>query len=265
MSGEVFVDGRREYKPGAQIRDGCVVEYRGGGRKYVSRGGLKLEKALEFFKVCPEGRVCLDCGASTGGFTDCLLKAGAARVYAVDVGYGQFAWSLRNDARVTLMERTNIRNVTPDMIPEPISLATADVSFISLSLVLPRVRELMSADGEVICLVKPQFEAGRGKVGKNGVVRDGRIHAEVLAGFMEGAAGAGFAPRGLTFSPVKGPRGNIEYLALLSVLARGDASGDVSGGARGEPGGTLAGAGGGPEFDLRDIDGVVSRAHAQLG
>ncbi|MDR2357102.1 MAG: TlyA family RNA methyltransferase [Oscillospiraceae bacterium] len=223
MSGEIFVDGRRANKPGEPVDEGCGIEYRGGGKKYVSRGGLKLEKALDFFAVSPEGRVCLDCGASTGGFTDCLLRRGAGRVYAVDVGYGQLAWSLRNDPRVAVMERTNIRYVTPDMFPEHIGLAVADVSFISLALVLPAIRALMEDGAWSVCLVKPQFEAGRGKVGKKGVVRDIGTHVEVLRGFARNAENAGFAFCGLTFSPVKGPEGNIEYLGLLS--AGGEAPG----------------------------------------
>ncbi|MDR1589402.1 MAG: TlyA family RNA methyltransferase [Oscillospiraceae bacterium] len=227
MSGEVFVDGRRADKPGAPVDESCGIEYRGGTRKYVSRGGLKLEKALDFFAVSPDGLVCLDCGASTGGFTDCLLRRGAARVYAVDVGYGQLAWSLRNDPRVTVMERTNIRYVTADIIPEPIELAVIDVSFISLALVLPVVRALTPDGARTICLIKPQFEAGRGKVGKKGVVRDIGTHIEVLRGFARHAQSAGFVFRGLTFSPVKGPEGNIEYLGLLS--AGGKASGEADG------------------------------------
>jgi 23S rRNA (cytidine1920-2'-O)/16S rRNA (cytidine1409-2'-O)-methyltransferase len=238
MSGEIFVDGRRAAKPGDAIDEGLPVEYR-GGRKYVSRGGLKLEKALDFFGVVPQGRVCLDCGASTGGFTDCLLQRGAARVYAVDVGYGQLAWSLRTDGRVTVIERTNARYITQEIIPEKIDIAVADVSFISLSLVLPAVRPLVAEGGEAVCLIKPQFEAGRDKVGKRGVVRDAQTHIEVLRGFASGARGAGFALRGLTFSPIKGPGGNIEYLGLLAA--------------------------GGGEGDGIDIAETVRLAHAELG
>ncbi|MDR1299209.1 MAG: TlyA family RNA methyltransferase [Oscillospiraceae bacterium] len=227
MSGEVFVDGHRAEKPGTAVDEGLPVEYR-GGRKYVSRGGLKLEKALDFFGIAPQGRVCLDCGASTGGFTDCLLQRGAARVYAVDVGYGQLAWRLRNDGRVAVIERTNIRYVTSDIIPEQIDIAVADVSFISLALVLPAVRPLVAEGGEAVCLIKPQFEAGRDKVGKRGVVRDAQTHIEVLRGFASGAHSAGFALRGLTFSPIKGPEGNIEYLGLLSAGGAEDADCDIS-------------------------------------
>jgi 23S rRNA (cytidine1920-2'-O)/16S rRNA (cytidine1409-2'-O)-methyltransferase len=227
MSGEVFVEGRRAEKPGAAVDERLAVEYR-GGRKYVSRGGLKLEKALDFFGIEPRGRVCLDCGASTGGFTDCLLQRGAARVYAVDVGYGQLAWSLRTDGRVTAIERTNVRYITPGIIPEKIDIAVADVSFISLALVLPAVRPLVAEGGEAVCLIKPQFEAGRDKVGKRGVVRDAQTHMEVLRGFESGARSAGFALRGLTFSPIKGPEGNIEYLGLLSAGGAESADCDVA-------------------------------------
>lgn len=182
---------------------------------YVSRGGQKLAKALDFFGVSPQGKVCIDCGASTGGFTDCLLQRGASLVYAVDVGYGQLAWTLRNDPRVKVMERTNIRCVTSDMLEATPTLAVIDVSFISLSLVLPIVRTLGSC--EVICLIKPQFEAGKGKVGKKGVVRDAEVHKEVLNTFVCQAKDSGFTARGLTYSPVKGPKGNIEYLGYLNI------------------------------------------------
>jgi len=192
--------------------------------EYVSRGGLKLEKALDYFNISPAGRVCIDCGASTGGFTDCLLQRGAKLVYAVDVGYGQLAWSLRTDERVITMERTNIRYVTPDMLETKPELAVIDVSFISLSLVLPVVRELLikpdessneKPNPEVVCLIKPQFEAGKGKVGKKGVVREPEIHKEVLDAFIENAEKSGFFVKGITYSPVKGPKGNIEYLGWL--------------------------------------------------
>jgi len=186
------------------------------GLEYVSRGGLKLEKALDYFKITPESKVCLDSGASTGGFTDCLLKRGARHVYAIDVGYGQLAWSLRNDERVTTMERTNIRYVTPDMLETKPELAVLDLSFISLGLVLPVIYELMVDKSEVICLIKPQFEAGKGKVGKKGVVRDKETHKEVLDVFIQNAEKANFVIRGITYSPVKGPKGNIEYLGWLS-------------------------------------------------
>ena len=193
-------------------------------QEYVSRGGQKLEKALIYFDISPEGKVCIDCGASTGGFTDCLLKKGAKKVYAVDVGYGQLAWSLRSDQRVITMERTNIRYVTPDMLDEKPELAVIDVSFISLALVLPVIRKLMEETDEAVCtdknyeavcLIKPQFEAGKGKVGKKGVVRDPETHIEVLNAFIENAEKSGFLIKGITYSPVKGPKGNIEYLGWL--------------------------------------------------
>ena len=217
MAGSVTVNGQVEYKPGANVTEADTVDLKGEKLRYVSRGGLKLEKALDTFGVDPQGLVCIDCGASTGGFTDCLLQRGAARVYAVDVGYGQLAWSLRNDPRVTVRERTNARALTPDMFPEPMDLAVMDLSFISLSLVLPAVRPLLKPEGRVCCLVKPQFEAGREKVGKKGVVRDPAVHREVLERFILRAGEPGFAVKALTYSPVRGPEGNIEYLALLTT------------------------------------------------
>ena len=217
MSGVVYVSGRREDKPGTQVDPDAELEVRGGSQEYVSRGGYKLEKALDFFGVSPEGKTCLDCGASTGGFTHCLLKRGAEKVYAVDVGYGQLAWEIRNDPRVVVMERTNIRYVTPEQIPEPIELAVIDVSFISLRLVLPAVRPLLREGAELVCLIKPQFEAGREKVGKKGVVRDLETHIEVLESFLQYAAEAGFSVTGMTWSPIKGPEGNIEFLGCLST------------------------------------------------
>ena len=219
MSGVVFVEGSREYKPGTPVTEECAVEIRGGTQKFVSRGGLKLEKALDYFGVTPVGKICLDSGASTGGFTDCLLQRGAARVYAVDVGYGQLAWSVRSDPRVVTMERTNIRYLT--QLPDRIQLAVLDVSFISLSLVLPAVRALLDETGEVVCLIKPQFEAGRDKVGKKGVVRDAETHREVLRRFVEYAGNAGLRVKGLSFSPIKGPEGNIEFLGHLAVVGDG--------------------------------------------
>jgi len=192
------------------------------GLEYVSRGGQKLEKALGFFGISPEKMVCLDSGASTGGFTDCLLKKGAKLVYAIDVGYGQLAWSLRNDERVVTMERTNIRYVTPDMLEAKPQLAVLDLSFISLALVLPVVRKLLTDSCQAVCLIKPQFEAGKGKVGKKGVVRDPAVHKEVLDTFFNNAENSGFVVRGLTFSPIKGPKGNIEYLGWLAGLGSVD-------------------------------------------
>lgn len=215
MAGQVYVDGQRQLKPGASVTETADVQVRGEKLPYVSRGGLKLEKALNEFQIDPAGFVCVDCGASTGGFTDCLLQRGAKHVFAVDVGYGQLAWALRQDERVTVMERTNARNLTPDMFPGPSDMAVMDMSFISLRLVLPAVRELLTPTGQVVCLVKPQFEAGRELVGKKGVVRDPAVHRQVLETFIAEAAAIGFVLQGLTFSPVRGPEGNIEYLAWL--------------------------------------------------
>ena len=225
MSGIVFINGQRVDKPGTTVPEDCAVEVRGNTLEYVSRGGLKLEKALAFFGVSPEGKTCLDCGASTGGFTDCLLKGGAAKVYAIDVGYGQLAWSLRNDPRVISMERTNIRYVTSEQVSDKLDLATIDVSFISLKLVLPVLHELLRAGGEVLCLVKPQFEAGKDKVGKKGVVRELSTHIEVLQNFIVNAESAGFSVRNITFSPIRGPEGNIEYLGHL--ILNGEKSNEI--------------------------------------
>lgn len=217
MAGSVFVNGQKETKPGAPVTEEADIQVKGEKLPYVSRGGLKLEKALNTFAIDPAGYTCIDCGASTGGFTDCLLQRGAKHVYAVDVGYGQLAWSLRTDERVTVMERTNARNLTPDMFSEKMDMAVMDMSFISLHLVLPAVRTLLKEDGQVVCLVKPQFEAGREKVGKKGVVRDPAVHREVLENFVAAAGGLGFAVAGMSFSPVRGPEGNIEYLAWLKT------------------------------------------------
>ncbi len=215
MEGSVFVDNQRVDKPGTAIDPERKIEVRGEVLPYVSRGGLKLEKALKVFPVDPSGKTCIDCGASTGGFTDVLLQNGAAKVYAVDVGYGQLAWKLRTDERVVNMERTNLRYITAEQIPEPLDLGVCDVAFISIRLILPAVRELLRDDADMICLIKPQFEAGREKVGKNGVVRDPKVHLEVLQSFLEYFPGAGFSLMGLDFSPIRGPEGNIEYLAWL--------------------------------------------------
>ena len=215
MAGEVFVNGQRSDKPGNACAQDARIEIRGTGLKYVSRGGLKLERALDVFGGSPEGKVCLDCGASTGGFTDLMLQRGAVKVYAVDVGYGQLAWSLRNDGRVVVMEKTNARYLTPDMFPQKPELASIDVSFISLALILPAVRGVLTEDGEVFCLIKPQFEAGREKVGKKGVVREPETHIEVLETFLENAGNAGFYVENITWSPIRGPEGNIEYLGHL--------------------------------------------------
>ena len=215
MEGSVFVDGQRVDKPGTAVDPEKPIEVRGEQLAYVSRGGKKLEKALKVFPVDPAGKLCIDCGASTGGFTDVLLQNGAKKVYAVDVGYGQLAWKLRTDERVVNMERTNLRYVTREQIPEPLDLAVMDVSFISIRLVLPAVRELLRPDGEVVCLIKPQFEAGREHVGKKGVVRDASVHLAVLEQFIAFFPTAGFALMGLDYSPIRGPEGNIEYLAWL--------------------------------------------------
>lgn len=218
MSGDVYVDGQKADKAGASIDAEAAIEVRGSVCPYVSRGGLKLEKALRDFGVDPTGFVCSDSGASTGGFTDCLLQQGAKKVFAIDVGYGQLAWKIRSDPRVVVMERTNIRHVTPDMLGEPLDLSVVDVSFISLKLVLPVIQTLLKPEsGQVLCLIKPQFEAGKEKVGKKGVVRDPAVHQEVLEAFVALAKELGFTIRNLTFSPVKGPEGNIEFLGHLSL------------------------------------------------
>ena len=216
MSGIVFVDGQREDKAGSTFDEKVQIEVKGATLKYVRRGGLKLEKAMQHFDVELEGKVCMDVGSSTGGFTDCMLQNGAIKVYAVDVGHGQLDWKLRNDERVVCMEKTNIRYVTPDQIEENPSFVSIDVSFISLTKVLGPVKELLEENGEIVCLIKPQFEAGREKVGKKGVVRDKSVHAEVIHMVMEYAVSIGFVLCNLEFSPIKGPEGNIEYLLHLS-------------------------------------------------
>jgi len=217
MSGLVYVDGQKADKPGISYEETVSLEVRGAVCPYVSRGGLKLEKALRYFGVKPEGYVCSDSGASTGGFTDCLLQQGAKKVFAIDVGYGQLDWKIRSDPRVVVMERTNIRYVTPEQLGEPLDLSVIDVSFISLKIVLPAIKALLKDDGQVLCLIKPQFEAGKEKVGKKGVVRDKATHKEVLDSFVALADEQGFTILGLTFSPVKGPEGNIEFLGHLTL------------------------------------------------
>ena len=217
MAGEVYVNGQKADKSGMEVDITSNIEVRGSACPYVSRGGLKLEKALKNFGVDPTGYVCSDSGASTGGFTDCLLQQGASKVFAIDVGYGQLAWKIRNDPRVVVMERTNIRYVTLEDLGEPLDLSVIDVSFISLGLVLPVVKTLLKPTGQVLCLIKPQFEAGKDKVGKKGVVRDPAVHEEVLQNFISLAKSLDFTIRNLTFSPVKGPEGNIEFLAHLSM------------------------------------------------
>lgn len=215
MAGEVLVDNEREDKAGSMFPEEVEIVLKGKPLPYVSRGGLKLEKAMKNFNLTLDGKVCMDVGASTGGFTDCMLQNGAVKVYAVDVGYGQLAWSLRTDERVVNMERTNIRNVTLDQLAEPIEFFSVDVSFISLHHIFPVAQAITTPDAMGVCLVKPQFEAGREKVGKNGVVRDPATHREVLHNAMGYAAANGFKVCGLDFSPVKGPEGNIEYLMFV--------------------------------------------------
>lgn len=215
MAGLVFVNGQRADKPGMQVSPDVSVEVKGDAIPFVSRGGLKLEKALRVFPVSPEGKVCIDCGASTGGFTDVLLKNGAKKVYAVDVGYGQLAWSLRNDDRVVNMERTNVRYISAEDIPEKLDIAVMDLSFISIKLVLPAVCALLKDDADLICLIKPQFEAGREEVGKKGVVRDKSVHLSVIEGILDFAKSVDMSVMGLDFSPIKGPEGNLEYLCHM--------------------------------------------------
>lgn len=215
MSGIVYVDGQKEDKAGTAFEDTVSLEVRGSTLKYVSRGGLKLEKAMSRFGLLLDGKVCMDVGSSTGGFTDCMLQNGAVKVYAVDVGHGQLAWKLRNDSRVICMEKTNIRYVTPEQIPEPIDFASIDVSFISLTKVLGPVKALLRDGGRIVCLIKPQFEAGREKVGKKGVVREKSVHLEVIRMVMDFACASGFQILNLEYSPIRGPEGNIEYLLYL--------------------------------------------------
>ena len=219
MAGLVYVNGQKADKAGMSFdADTAQIEVRGQACPYVSRGGLKLEKALRDFGVDPTGFVCSDSGCSTGGFTDCLLQQGASKVFAIDVGYGELNWKIRNDPRVVVMERTNIRYVTPEDIGEPLDLSVIDVSFISLRIVLPAIKNLLKQDrGQVLCLIKPQFEAGRENVGKNGVIREPAVHKEVLDNIVALAKELGFKILGLTFSPVKGPAGNIEFLGHLTL------------------------------------------------
>ena len=215
MSGLVYVNGQKADKPGMQVMPDVKVEVRGNALPYVSRGGFKLEKALRVFPIDPTGKVCIDCGASTGGFTDVLLQNGATRVYAVDVGYGQLAWSLRNDPRVVSMERTNVRYITSEQIPEMLDLAVMDVSFISIELILPAIFPLLKDGADVVCLIKPQFEAGREEVGKKGVVRDSSVHQRVIERILSVVPQFGYSAVGLDYSPIRGPEGNIEYLCHL--------------------------------------------------
>lgn len=222
MAGIVYVDGQKCDKAGTMIDENANVEVRGKTLKYVSRGGLKLEKAMELWGIRLDGACCMDIGASSGGFTDCMLQNGASKVYAVDVGYGQLDWKLRSDSRVCNMERTNIRYVTREQVPEELDFASVDVSFISLKLVLPVAYALLKEGGEVVALIKPQFEAGRGKVGKNGVVRDIHTHYEVIENVFAFTTEIGFSICGLTYSPIKGPKGNIEYLMHLKRDGQGE-------------------------------------------
>ena len=215
MSGIVYVNGQKEDKAGTTFEETAPIEVRGSTLKYVSRGGLKLEKAMDRFGVRLDGKICMDVGASTGGFTDCMLQNGAVKVYSVDVGHGQLAWKLRNDERVVCMEKTNIRYVTPEDIADPIGFASIDVSFISLTKVLGPVKALLEDNGQIVCLIKPQFEAGREKVGKKGVVREPAVHLEVIDMVIDYALSIGFEALNLDFSPIKGPEGNIEYLLYL--------------------------------------------------
>lgn len=239
MEGNVFVAGQREDKAGTAFAQAVEIEVRGNTLKYVSRGGLKLEKAMQNFAISLEDKICMDIGASTGGFTDCMLQNGARKVYAVDVGYGQFAWKLRQDARVVCMEKTNIRYVTPEDIADVLDFASVDVSFISLTKVLPAARELLSEQGEMVCLIKPQFEAGREKVGKKGVVREASVHREVAAKIFDFAEEIGFGVMALDFSPIKGPEGNIEYLIYIKKGAQS-------------------------LIELKEVPNVVDKAHGTL-
>ncbi len=229
MAGEVYVNGQKQLKAGAAVGEDDSLEVRSKNPlRYVSRGGLKLEKAMELWPIDLKDRICADIGASTGGFTDCMLQNGARLVYAVDVGYNQLDWKLRTHPQVVCMERTNARYLTREHIQEPLDFFSVDVSFISLSLILPALRPLMKKEGQAVCLVKPQFEAGREKVGKKGVVRDPVVHLEVLERFLSHAAQSGFTVKDISFSPIKGPEGNIEYLGYLQAGEGPVYTGDLS-------------------------------------
>lgn len=216
MAGQIYVNNQKSDKAGMTIKPDDVIEFRGATPKYVSRGGLKLEKAVEKFDLTLEGCICADIGASTGGFTDCMLQNGAKKVYAVDVGYGQLAWKLRTDERVVNLERTNFRYVTDEQIPEKLDFCSVDVSFISLGIIIPVMKTVMKTGAQAVCLIKPQFEAGREKVGKKGVVRDPEVHLEVINKILSIAAENGFEVKNLDYSPIKGPEGNIEYLVHIA-------------------------------------------------
>ena len=221
MAGNVYVDGQKEDKAGTKVAVTAKLEVKGNQLKYVSRGGYKLEKAMDVFGIRLDGKICLDIGASTGGFTDCMLQNGASKVYAIDVGYGQFAWKLRNDERVVCLEKTNVRYVTHEQVPDEGDFASIDVSFISLTKVLPAVLGVLGEKGQLVCLIKPQFEAGREKVGKKGVVRDSSVHREVIEMIVEYVRTQSLGILGLDFSPIKGPEGNIEYLIYLDKSQSG--------------------------------------------
>ena len=228
MAGNVYVDGQKEDKAGSMFEETANIEVRGVTLKYVSRGGLKLEKAMKTFPITLEGKICADIGASTGGFTDCMLQNGAARVYAVDVGYGQLDWKLRNDPRVVCLERTNARYLDHEQVPDVLDFASIDVSFISLKLIFPALYNLLREGGEIACLIKPQFEAGPEKVGKKGVVRDPKVHLEVLENFLTHAKDNHFTVLGITYSPIRGPEGNIEYLGYLRKSGEPDTIPDLA-------------------------------------
>lgn len=225
MSGLVFVNGQRADKPGMSVDSDAQIEVRGNALPFVSRGGFKLDKALKVFPIEVEGKTCIDCGASTGGFTDVLLQNGAGKVYAVDVGYGQLAWKLRTDERVINLERTNLRYVSEEQIPEALDLAVMDVSFISIKLVLPAVKNLLKDGADIVCLIKPQFEAGKEQVGKKGVVRDLEVHKDVIHSILNFVPTIGLTVKGLDFSPIKGPEGNIEYICHL--VNRAEETGEI--------------------------------------
>ena len=227
MSGLVFVNGQRVDKPGTPVAPDAKIEVHGDALPFVSRGGFKLDKALKVFPIDPKGKVCIDCGASTGGFTDVLLQHGAKKVYAVDVGYGQLAWKLRTDERVVNLERTNLRYVSNEQIPELMDLAVMDVSFISIKLVIPAVKALLKPGADFVCLIKPQFEAGREEVGKKGVVRDSAVHERVINSILDFVPEVGFTCLGLDYSPIKGPEGNIEYICHLKNAVEEAAEIDV--------------------------------------
>lgn len=228
MAGIVYVNNQKVDKAGFELKEGDVLEVRGKTLQYVSRGGLKLEKAMQEFPITLEGKICMDVGASTGGFTDCMLQNGAVKVYSVDVGYGQLAWKLRTDERVVNLERTNFRYATREQIPDEVDFASVDVSFISLKHILPNLNTLLAPDGQAVCLIKPQFEAGKEKVGKKGVVRDLNVHLEVVENVINLALENGFSVMGLQFSPIKGPEGNIEYLIYLNKSQEPVVSDDVN-------------------------------------